>query len=57
MKTLLTRLALGVLLCTSPAEAQDEAYSLESRAAIGALWAGNFLRVWRRAEEVAAEGF
>jgi CubicO group peptidase (beta-lactamase class C family) len=36
MKTLLTTLALGVLLCTSPAEAQDEAYSLESRAAIGA---------------------
>lgn len=27
------------------------------RQAIGALWAGNFLRVWRRAEEVAAEGF
>jgi len=27
------------------------------RAAIGQLWAGNFLRVWRRAEEVAAEGF
>jgi membrane dipeptidase len=25
--------------------------------AIGLLWAGNFLRVWRRAEEVAAEGF
>ncbi|WP_426957947.1 dipeptidase [Muricoccus radiodurans] len=27
------------------------------REAIGLLWAGNFLRVWRRAEEVAAEGF
>ncbi|SHJ71232.1 membrane dipeptidase [Roseomonas rosea] len=27
------------------------------REALGLLWAGNFLRVWRRAEEVAAEGF
>ncbi|MFH5926684.1 dipeptidase [Roseomonas xinghualingensis] len=27
------------------------------RQAISALWSGNFLRVWRRAEEVAAEGF
>jgi membrane dipeptidase len=27
------------------------------RKAIGLLWAGNFLRVWRQAEEVAAIGF
>lgn len=27
------------------------------REAIALLWAGNFLRVWRRAEEVASEGF
>ncbi|MBP0447243.1 dipeptidase [Roseomonas sp. SSH11] len=27
------------------------------RAAIGQLWAGNFLRVWRQAEELAAAGF
>ena len=36
MKTLLTTLAIGLVLANSPAAAQDEAYSLESRAAIGA---------------------
>ena len=36
MRTFLTTLAIGLALGVPPAAAQDEAYSLESRAAIGA---------------------